>query len=504
MGNPVKAGMGRLFVIPFGAGPTHTPVFVDNAAAGEPDWGQGDVTKVETPSDRRYNKWDQIDEFQMAPDRATVTLTRHVYSDFSYLQELRRIGCAFDAQVHIGACGQDPKDFNAGWDKINVYPFSYITSYKPGIQGSLQSDGQAQADEEVDISSREIYTIQQMAYTEIAGASVKEEVVAVSICDDIDCGDCATFGSDGRQRVFSLTNPKTTSPGLKPQVVATGNAYATTYTRFITTYALGEEASDGTCVGSYYVAISSDGLAAHYAKLSNILDQNETWAKVTTGFVAAKGPNAIWNYSSLLTIIVGNGGYIYKMEDPASGVTVLDAGSATTQNLSDVDGYNARIIVAVGASNAVVYTLDGGATWGAVTGPAVGVNLTAVNLRNEDEWWVGDANGALWYTVDKGAHWYQMTGLKSTPTKVEAILWTDKPGVGYVATTHAGPAGKIQRTIDGGHSWYIVPESGSSLPANDAIYALAVPEEEVNVLYAGGLADNGGDGILIRGIHAIV
>ncbi len=125
------------------------------------------------------------------------------------------------------------------------------------------------------------------------------------------------------------------------------------------------------------------------------------------------------------------------MEDPAAGVTVLDAGSATTQDLADVDGYNARIVVAVGASNAVVYTLDGGATWTAVTGPAPTVNLTAVNLRNEDEWWIGDANGDLWYTVDKGDHWYEMTGLKSTPTKVEVILWTDKPGVGFVATDHA-------------------------------------------------------------------
>lgn len=495
----IKAGAGRLFAIPFGAGPTHTPVFIDQAKAGAPDWGQGDVTKVEVPSDIRYNQWNQVGEFQGAPDRATITLTRRLNTDFSYLAELRRLRCAFDAQVHMGTCGEDPKDFDSGWDKIYVYPFAYVTSYKTTDQGAMQGDEEAQMDEEIDISARNLYIIEPMNYTELAKSAVMEEVQAVSICDSIDCGTCNTFGSDGKNKVFSLTNPKTTSPGLKPAVIATSDGYTTPLTRYITTYVLGEEATDGSCVGSYYVVISNDGLAAHYAKLSNILDQNETWTKVTTGFVAAKGPNAIWNYSSLVTIIVGNGGYIYKMEDPASGVTVLDAGAATTQNLNDVEGYNSRVIVAVGASNAVVYTLDGGATWASVVGPAVGVNLTAVGLRTENEWWVGDANGALWFTIDKGTHWTRSASVKSSPTQINKIKWTYQPGVGFIATAHAGPAGKIQRTINGGKTWYVVPEGGSSLPANDIIYDIDVPKESVNTLFAGGLADNGGDGIIIKG-----
>lgn len=500
----IKAGSGRLWVTQFGAGPTHTPQFVSEAMAGAPDWPQGDVTKIESPSDVRYNQWEQDAEFQQSQDRATVTLTRRLFDEFSVLAELRRLRCAFDAQLHMGVCGQDPRDFDAGWDKIYVYPYSYIASYKTTEQGAMEGSEEAASNEEVDISSRELYEIQKMNYSSVANNAVLEEVQAISICDNIDCGTCGGLGSNGRNKVFALTNPKTASPGLKPQVIATADGYTTPLQRFITTYALGEEASDGTCVGSYYVAVSSDGIAAHYAPLADILDQVETWTKVTTGFVAAKGPNAIWSYSSLMTIIVGNGGYIYKMEDPAAGVTVLDAGSATAQNLNDVEGFNARVIVAVGASNAVVYSPDGGATWASVTGPSPAVALNAVGLRTETEWWVGNASGAVYFTVDKGVHWTQVTGLKSTPTAVTKIRWTDKPGVGYIATTHAGPAGKIQRTISGGKTWYIVPETGSNIPANDAIYDIAVPDDEVNVLFAGGLADNAGDGIIIRGIHNIV
>lgn len=503
MASIIKAGSGRLWTIQFGAGPTHTPQYIDQAKAGAPDWGQGDVTKIEVPSDLRYNQWDIVDEFQGSPDRATITLTRRLTSDFSYLAELNRLRCKFDAQLHMGVCGEDPRDYDAGWDKIYVYPYALITSYKTTDQIGMQGDEEAAVDEEIDISARELYIIEPMNYSSVANSTVLEELQAISICDNIDCGVCGSTGSNGRNKVFALSNPKTASPGLKPAVIATADGYTTPINRFITTYALTEEASDGACVGSYYVAISQDGLAAHYAKLSDILDQNETWTKVVTGFVAAKGPNAIWSYSSLLTIIVGNGGYIYKMEDPAAGVTVLDAGAATTQNLADVEGANARVIVAVGASNAVVYTLDGGATWTSVTGPSVGVNLTAVGLRNENEWWVGNANGGVYVTFDKGSHWTTVNSLKSTPTSVTKIRWTDKAGVGYIATGHAGPVGKIQRTINGGKTWYIVPESGASLPANAAIYDIAVPDNEVNVLYAAGAATGAADGIIIKGIHNI-
>jgi len=57
-----------------------------------------------------------------------------------------------------------------------------------------------------------------------------------------------------------------------------------------------------------------------------------------------------------------------------------------------------------------------------------------------------------------------------------------------MAVTVAGPSGKILRTIDGGHSWYVLPESGAgSIPANEAINVVAPCKENVNLVFGGGL-----------------
>jgi photosystem II stability/assembly factor-like uncharacterized protein len=63
----------------------------------------------------------------------------------------------------------------------------------------------------------------------------------------------------------------------------------------------------------------------------------------------------------------------------------------------------------------------------------------------------------------------------------------------------ATPAGRVLRTVDGGQSWYVLPEGAGTIPANDTINAIAACGEDVNVVYTGGLADNATDGILVKG-----
>ena len=156
------------------------------------------------------------------------------------------------------------------------------------------------------------------------------------------------------------------------------------------------------------------------------------------------------------------------------------------------------VVVAVGASNTVVYTLDG-TTWQSVTGPSPAVDLTTVDLRTKDGWWVGNASGAVYYTNNKGATWTQITGIQGTPTTIKVIKWYNET-VGYIAAVHAGPLGKIHRTINGGKTWYIMPENvGLSIPLNDAINALDCVPGDANIIFAGGLADNSNDGILLKG-----
>jgi hypothetical protein len=203
-----------------------------------------------------------------------------------------------------------------------------------------------------------------MAYFNVAQGEVGEVVVAIDVCDLITCGDCpGVSASDGCQRVFVVTNSKGSSPGLLPQVIITTDQFgtATIIERWVTTFALSEDAKDAACVGDYFVVISdTTNGAIHYANTQDMIDQVETWTKVITGFpLTAKAPTAIWNYSPLLSFLSGKGGYIYQMKSPADGVITLSAGAVTVQDLNDISGWDAENFAAVGQVGAFVYALDG-------------------------------------------------------------------------------------------------------------------------------------------------
>jgi photosystem II stability/assembly factor-like uncharacterized protein len=198
---------------------------------------------------------------------------------------------------------------------------------------------------------------------------------------------------------------------------------------------------------------------------------------------------------------VGENGYIYFATDPTAGVIVQDAGIATAQDLNEVHAYDINHVVAVGNLNAVVVTDNGGDTWNAVTGPNVGVDLGVVWMKTETEWWIGDAGGQLWFTLNEATAWTEKTFAGSGAGIVRDIKFANDV-VGYMSHDTATPTGRIFRTIDGGNTWYLAPEDNTALPAADTWNALAVCDEgpdSPNVVYAGGLADDGADGIITKG-----
>lgn len=499
MAEVLTVGTGRVFTIKFRAGPTHEPDYQKLGMAGGIDWGQGDVNKIERPSDLAYNQWEQIGTYQMSQDRATLTLTVYSIAARQSIMELVRLRCPFDIQIHHGACGESPMDFDGGWDRVRILEDALTTGYTTSDLGSLEGDGQDKVTEELPTSARSVYDVLPMTYFNVAQAEVGEIVVAVDVCDLATCGDCpGDIASDGCQKVFAVTNAKGSSPGVLPQVIITTDQFATAaIERWITTVALTEDATDGVCVGDYFVVSSANGEAFHYAPTADMIDEDETWTKVTTGVVAGSGPVAMWNYSPLLTFVAGLGGYIYRMYDPAAGVVVANAGALTTEDFNDISGYDAENVAAVGDAGAFVYAVDG-KTFQLGAAPVGPTDLLSVAYRGKYEIWVGGDDGNFYVTTDYGNHWTTKAS-KGALAQIDAIVWASD-SVGFAAGQTAAPAGVIIRTINGGYSWYVVPEgSGMTIPAADYFTSLAVCTKEVNKLFAGGLADNASDGILVMG-----
>lgn len=497
MADIVRTPLSRVFTIEDQAGPANAPVYRSFARALGPSQDFGDVTPVRIPDPDQYGRFTVIDTIRGEKGLAALTLQGRYQFTISDFLLLARKACPLDVQIHMGQC-QDPSDFNGGWDKVLALEGAAITSWSADELGALDQGEDAVVNEEIPLSALDMYEIKQLLLSELGGAEVVQEIVAVSICDSVQCGICG-IPSSGCDKVFALTLSAGGSPGLPAELIFSEDGGVTLSETNISTLAANEDPTDMACVGTYLVVISNDSDSLHYALITNILNAAETWTEVATGIVAAGSPNAIFSVGALGTWIVGDGGYVYHTTDPTSGVTVQDAGVATVEVLNDVHGIDDQNVVAVGANNAVIYTTNGGAAWAAVTGPNAGVVMNAVWMRSELEWIVGDAGGQLWYTRDAGVSWTEKTFPGSGAGVIRAINFAT-PTVGYMAHSTATPAGRILRTIDGGYSWYVLPEGPSTIPANDYVAALAACAENPNLVFGGGLGDDAADGFFVKGV----
>jgi len=476
-----------------GAGPIVAPEYMGVWRAGATSWGAGDTTPIEIPSDSAYGEFDEVDDLPGTEEKPSTTfIARYPRDQASVMLRLRRRRCYHDMQLHLGAC-QDLRSFNLGWDKIIVYEHAFISSYGTDDLGSLSSDERAVVNENIAVQSRDYYEILKIAFAAICASTVIQEVLAVAICDAKTCGECGAV-SDGCQKVFGLVTSVGGSPGLGAQVVFTEDGGSTCDADPITTLAANEVPDDLVCFGDNIVVVSEDSLSHHYTDRDELLLGTNTWAEVVANYNAAGGPRCAFTLKPGYCWIGGAGGYVYFLENVGDGPTVQDAGAATTQDLNDAHAFDEEHVVMVGDSNAVIYTTDG-STWTAVTGPAIAVNLNAVWMTSETEWWVGTAGGQLFYTRNSGATWTEKQFPGSGAGQVRDIVFATKQ-VGYLAHDNAiAGTCRLLRTINGGYSWYVMPETGT-MPAAAQINSIATCDP--NVLFAGGLADDGIDGIMLK------
>jgi hypothetical protein len=253
-----------------------------------------------------------------------------------------------------------------------------------------------------------------------------------------------------------------------------------------------EDVLDMAIVGSNAVIVSNDTGGHVVIALADVLAGTDSSTLQTSGYVSTKEPNAIFARSAGELFFVGDGGYIYKAASVSGGVTVKDAGSATTQNLNDIHGRKTQF-VAVGASNAFVVSSDNGENWSAKTGPSPSDALTAVWILDEDVVIVGNDDGELWYSDDFGDSWTQIAHSLGI-TNVHDIQFIDgSKTVGYVCGD-TGSAGIVGRTLDGGATWHKDTPYMHSVPTSVDFNCIAA--KDANTLAVGG-EGAASDGILV-------
>lgn len=494
---PMTSGQSRVWIIEGRARADREPEFFNFLKLMGIEKNFGSTNPIFEPSKSQYSSFDQTGEYRDEEERATTSMVgRYTLKNKSRLFELASRKCDHDIQLHMGSCSA-PGVFNE-FEKALILEGVTIDTYNTEDLGALEPGEQNKVDETGEVSAKKVYEFVPVKYAARSPSGVTNEILAAARCDDPSCGSCSSF-SDGCQKILSVTKAAGGSPSTPADIIFTLDGGLNHYIHDIDTLDVSSDPSGVACVAGYAVVIAA--VAGDEMHIVDTDDLNSTddpvWTQVLTGYVAGGEPQAIDSVGNV-AYIVGNGGYVYKLTDPPSGVSVIDAGVATIAVLLYVSMVSDEFAVAVGNDGAVI-TIDNDLVGTAPSSPVgIGTDLNAVLAMTEEEWFVGASDGTFYYTLNAGQTWTQITLPGTAPSAITDIVMSSD-SILWVSATVSGK-GQIFNSIDRGKSWTLTPRSASNaMPANDRINALVACPFDVDFIYGVGLADDATDGFIVVG-----
>lgn len=485
----------RVWYVEGGVNPTRAPQYLSiGKFSGDPTQNVGEKTRITGPDPNNFNRDVQLGSVIGSVERATLSIGARYTVQQSIIMGWKNKGCRVDIFALSGKCG-NPQDFTEGGEKWMYYPDGAISSHSFENYGAYGNDENNPTNESVDMTSETYYEFLYMRQDQIGSAYTTREIRTVDVYVGNDCENCP----DPCDRVLATMVGASATPGTKPSLLYSSDGGETFSSQDITTMFSNESIEDAEVLSGDLVLISNTSNSIHWTDIELLYSGNNSWQEVTSGFVAAKNPNAMYSLDARHSWIVGNGGYIYFVSNHKVGVTVQDAGVATTQHLQSVHALDVNNVLAVGNSNAVLFTRNGGVTWMTATGPSVGINLGACWMWSADVWFVGEGSGGsgkLWLTTNSGLTWSQV-GTPVTFNRIDKITFISE-AEGYVSGRTGGQS-TILRTITAGNEWVALPQGKRAVSvANSYLRDLAVCNRFGNTAFAAGLATNGTAGIILK------
>lgn len=461
----------------------------------------GGIDPIWVPDPSQAGKYRLVGRKITPPDLASATL-KMLEKHGSIPRQLTRIGCSFNLYELTGDCG-DLSDFLNGWsDYILVYSYGLVTDKDLGTRSAWDSD--EQVEDSLSLTLADVYPIGALSFGEQAAAQVDREVADVVYGGKEQCGDCGPQ-DDGTQLIYAVTKSSGAgSPGLPGEVIYSTNGGGTWTELAITGLGATADPSAIDIVGTKLVVLVPSELAYYYAEINANTGVPGTFTKVTTGFVAAKGPTDLYVVGTREVYFSGSGGYVYKATDIAAGVTVVNAAAATTQDLLRIHGAG-ETIVASGKASTVIRSINRGATFAITTAnpSAVATDVLGLAVLDKNRIWVTLATGRTVYTINGGETW-TLVGHADAGTGVSRDIVFVNDEVGYFTHSNNTPTGKLYSTWNGGADWTASAPRIQNWPALNRINRIAVPKVDAGVaannVAVAGLSGGGTDGILLIGV----
>lgn len=485
----------RVWAVPGGVHPTRPPEFLSlGKFSDDPSKTIGEATKVSAPDPKNFDRDIQVGEVPGETERATLGIGTRYTSNKSLLLEWTNRQCRVDIFALVGKCG-NPQDFSEGGEKWTYFPDGKISDHSFENFGAYGRDENNPTNDMVSMTSEDYWEFLYERQDQIGSAVTSREIYTVDTYGGDNCDDCPNPSDN----VFLTMAGASATPGTKPSLIWSQDGGTNWSTQDISTLFSNEDVKDADVIGGDFVLISNISNGIHWTNVQEIYEGVNQWHDVVTGFVSGKNPNQMSSVDVRHTWIVGNGGYIYFAQNYKVKVVVQDAGVATSQHLRSVHALDTENVLAVGDTNAVVHTSNGGDTWETVTGPSVGVNLGACWMWDSKVWMVGEGaggSGKLWLTVNSGLTWTEI-GLPATYTRIDRIKFVSE-AEGYIVARSGGQS-YVLRTITAGYEWVVLPQGKRGVAvANSYLSDIAVCDKYANAAYAAGLASNGTAGIVLK------
>lgn len=485
----------RVWYVEGGVHPSRAPqLLVLGKVSDDPSQTLGEETRITAPDPNNYSRDIQIGTVEGNIERAKFGIGSRYTAAASILQRWKNLNCRVDIFVLSGKCG-NPQDFVEGGEKWTYFPDGKLSGHNFENFGAYGLDENNPTNEKVPMTSEEYYEFLYLRQEQVGASVTTREIMTVDVYRGDNCDDCP----NPCQKVLATMAGASATPGTQPVLLYSDDGGNTWASQTITTLFSNEKLADGEVLGGDIAYVSNEANEIHWTSIKEIYDGTNVWNQTNTGFVAGKNATAITASDVRHIWISGFGGYIYFTNNHRTQVTVQDAGVATTQHLRSIHAFDNTNVLAVGDSNAVVYTINGGGTWESVTGPAVGVNMGACWMWSQDVWFVGEGaggQGRLWVTYNAGKSWTRVP-LPATYQRIDRIKFVSE-AEGYLSVRSGGD-GFVLRTITAGNEWMVLPQGKKGVPyVNAYLSDLAVCSKYANTAYAAGLADNGTAGIILR------
>lgn len=485
----------RVWYVEGGVHPKRAPQFLAlGKISTDPTQKMGESTKISAPDPNNFERDIQVGTVPGETSRATVSLETRYTAQKAILADWKNKGCRVDLIILSGKCG-NPQDFTDGGEKWVYFPDGQVSSHSFPNFGAYGRDENNPAGDQVDMTTEDYWEFLKMGQEVIGAADTVREIYTVDVYKGDNCENCP----DPCSRVLMTMAGASATPGTQPVLLYSSDSGESFTSKIIDTLFSNEAIQDAEIVGDVFALISNTSNSIHWIDIEKLYDGIGTWMEVITGFVAAHAPIAMSSADVRHTWIVGTGGYIYFSSGIKNGVEVQDAAVLSVQTLNGVHAFDTKNVLAVGNSNTVAHTSNGGLTWESITGPAVGVNLECCWMWKTDTWFVGEGaggTGKLWVTTNSGKTWTQIV-LPATYVMIDQIKFVSE-AEGFISARTAGQS-FVLRTITGGYEWVVLPQGKSGVALdNTRLPDLAVCSKYANTAYAAGLADNGTSGVAYR------